>query len=258
MSGVWSEILKIYGSQSVAIVRFVCMGLDSVELVLAIEEAFDITITDEEASGIRTVGDMLDLLVSKLQTADNSTCQSQRAFHVLRRGAQDAFGIQRRKFRPNALLEDVVPVNRRRDVWSDWQMRTHAANWPVLVLPNSVNLSALGSILATSALITWWMGRFTSIGYGVGFLLGIVTFFLGARVLMSVTRPLCTAFPRDCLYVRDLALFMLAKNPQTLGFQRATWTRDEIYSRLRNVIVEQTTVDNFDEQLRFVDDMGID
>ncbi len=43
------------------------MGLDSVELVMAFEEEFEIEITDDEAQLIITVGDARDCIVGKLQ-----------------------------------------------------------------------------------------------------------------------------------------------------------------------------------------------
>ena len=41
-------------------------SLDKVEFLMAIEDYFDIEISDEEASGKATVGEMLDLVESKL------------------------------------------------------------------------------------------------------------------------------------------------------------------------------------------------
>ena len=41
-------------------------SLDLVELVMAIEEEFDITVPEEELDGINTVGNALDLLLGKL------------------------------------------------------------------------------------------------------------------------------------------------------------------------------------------------
>jgi acyl carrier protein len=41
-------------------------SLDLVELVMALEEEFDVTIDEEELQGITTVGGAYDLLVSKL------------------------------------------------------------------------------------------------------------------------------------------------------------------------------------------------
>jgi acyl carrier protein len=44
-------------------------SLDLVELVMALEERFDVTIPEEELDGINTVGNALDLLLGKLGAA---------------------------------------------------------------------------------------------------------------------------------------------------------------------------------------------
>lgn len=41
-------------------------SLDLVELVMALEERFDVSIPEEELDGINTVGNALDLLLAKL------------------------------------------------------------------------------------------------------------------------------------------------------------------------------------------------
>jgi len=41
-------------------------SLDLVELVMALEEAFDITVPEEELEGIETVGQAFELITSKL------------------------------------------------------------------------------------------------------------------------------------------------------------------------------------------------
>ena len=41
-------------------------SLDLVELVMALEERFDVSIPEEDLDGINTVGNALDLLLSKL------------------------------------------------------------------------------------------------------------------------------------------------------------------------------------------------
>jgi acyl carrier protein len=43
------------------------MGLDTVELIMSAEEAFDIDLPDEETSRVRTVGDFHALVMEKLR-----------------------------------------------------------------------------------------------------------------------------------------------------------------------------------------------
>jgi hypothetical protein len=45
------------------------MGLDAVEIVLRTEDLFAITLTDDEAAAVRTVGDFYRLICSKLNLA---------------------------------------------------------------------------------------------------------------------------------------------------------------------------------------------
>jgi hypothetical protein len=81
---------------------------------------------------------------------------------------------------------------------------------------------------------------------------------LGYRLAALATRPLATAFREACVQVRDLALFMLAKNPVVLGVEKATWSRSEAYSMLRSVIVKQLAVTDTGENLCFVEDLKVE
>lgn len=90
------------------------MGLDGVEILMAAEEKFGITICDEEAQNIRTVGDMYELVMSKVTLAGDSSCLSQRAFHRLRRNAIACFGVNRRDFKLDTELDGIVPRQDRR------------------------------------------------------------------------------------------------------------------------------------------------
>jgi hypothetical protein len=46
------------------------MGLDSIELVMAVEEKFGITVSDEEAQEMRTVGEMCQCVLRKVAVSD--------------------------------------------------------------------------------------------------------------------------------------------------------------------------------------------
>ena len=71
------------------------MGLDSVEFVLAIEEAFQIAIPDAAAEAMRTPADVVAYLESRVGGGERSRCLEQAAFYRLRRAAMRLFGVQR-------------------------------------------------------------------------------------------------------------------------------------------------------------------
>jgi acyl carrier protein len=64
------EVLSVEPDQVVESSRFKedldADSLDLVELVMALEEKFDVSIPEEDLDGINTVGNALDLLLGKL------------------------------------------------------------------------------------------------------------------------------------------------------------------------------------------------
>lgn len=60
------------------------MGLEGVEIVMKVEEAFEIAIEDAEAEKITTPRHLIDLVMGKVGRPDRAACLTQRAFHRLR------------------------------------------------------------------------------------------------------------------------------------------------------------------------------
>lgn len=92
------------------------MGLDAVEILMGWEEAFGITITDAEATVLRTPRQSIDLIALKLDAQDGPqrACLTHRAFYHLRRSIMSVASIRRDRFRPDARLRDLVTTERRR------------------------------------------------------------------------------------------------------------------------------------------------
>ncbi len=111
------------------------MGLDGVELIMAVEEKFGISISDEEAQNIVTVGDMKRLVTAKLSVTDEASCLTQRAFHLIRSKAIAEFGLPRRNLRPDTPLEKVIPRDQRRETWERFQITLGVAHLPDLSRP---------------------------------------------------------------------------------------------------------------------------
>lgn len=61
------------------------MGLDSVELLMSVEEKFGIRIEDSEAEKIYTVQNFVDCVYSKIITNPNEKCLTQIVFYRIRK-----------------------------------------------------------------------------------------------------------------------------------------------------------------------------
>jgi acyl carrier protein len=82
------------------------MGLDTVELVLRVEETFGLDLPDDELESVATVGDLYKLLLSKLD--GSYACLSSRAFYRVRRSMVEVLGVSRRSIRPSTELQPLL------------------------------------------------------------------------------------------------------------------------------------------------------
>ena len=57
------------------------MGLDSVELIMEFEKAFEIRIPDQEAEKLRTVGEVHNYIWNRLDNYHSNKCNSQILFY---------------------------------------------------------------------------------------------------------------------------------------------------------------------------------
>lgn len=109
------------------------MGLDGVELVMALEEAFGVELKDEEVFKAVTPRLIGDIIFSKLQATDERVCQSQRSFYVLRRALMRQFGLRRGEVTLDRKLREFIPRERERDLWPALKEAVQARSWPRLV-----------------------------------------------------------------------------------------------------------------------------
>ena len=92
------------------------MGLDSVELIMTVEEAFGIEISDEEAQTICTVGDFHACVMSKLGKIEaRDHCLTQHAFYRLRQGLEGETQTISDRIRPTTRCRASRPVLSRAD-----------------------------------------------------------------------------------------------------------------------------------------------
>lgn len=88
--------------------------LDDVEMLMAIEKAFIIHISDSEATGLRTVGDIYALLQSRFaNNAPTKKCALAMAFYRLR-AALVAMGVNKKTLKPETKVQDMTSLKAKR------------------------------------------------------------------------------------------------------------------------------------------------
>lgn len=109
------------------------MGLDLVELTIRVEETFGLPIPDRVAAQLRTPGQVTDYIFSQVEKSeDELSCLSQKAFYSLRREFIQQLSLPRRQFVPDVKLKEILPEDRRDEVWKNIGMSLGVKRWPAI------------------------------------------------------------------------------------------------------------------------------
>jgi acyl carrier protein len=84
------------------------MGLDTIELVMEVEDAFEFGIPDEDAEKLLRCGDLHAYIVQRLRPLGDLPCHSAAAFHRLRRVLLRCLPLERKQVRPGALIHRLM------------------------------------------------------------------------------------------------------------------------------------------------------
>ena len=218
------------------------MGLDGVELVMAIEEGFGVTIADAEAEACVTPAAVIDLVFGKLRASDERVCVSQRAFYLLRKGLTRTLGVSRRKVDLTADIRSFTAGRAEREVWDDLKTAVQARSWPALAWPTWLTASmwflSLGTFCALIALFHWAVAAAGA----------VLVAFVAARL----TRPSRSRIPARYSRLRELVPFAVTSDA-------ISWTRDQVASLVRKLVIEQLGLreGQYREDAHFVKDLGM-
>lgn len=132
------------------------MGLDTVEFVLAAEEAFQIAIPDETAGQMLTPRHVVDYVMTRIGGEPGPGCLEQRAFYRLRSASTRVFEVPRSAIRPTTPWREILPPRGTRHSWHLLHQATGTPQWPKLTLwgkfPRSVEtVGGTARYLATEA-----------------------------------------------------------------------------------------------------------
>jgi acyl carrier protein len=219
------------------------MGLDGIELVMALEERFGVTITDAEAEACFTPAAVIELIFGKLRASDERVCVSQRAFYLLRKGLTRALGVSRRSVALSSDIRSFTAGRSDREVWDDLKTAVQARSWPALARPLwlvvSLWLLSLGAFCAFFAVFPWYVAAFCT---------GFLAFFAD-----WITRPLRSRIPARFSRIRELVPFAVTSDV-------IAWTRDQVASLVKKLVIEQLGLreGQYREDAHFIKDLGLD
>ena len=223
------------------------MGLDGVELIIAVEDEFQIAIEDAEAEKCVTVQKLVELVYSRLRHTKTEPCLSQQGFYVVRKALMDILPVKRSMIKPDTKLEDLIENSNRRTVWRKIiSSFTESANIThSLVRPKWLNLLVffiLPILVCVGNVIFHWFPLVLSIPAG------ITTAVFGS----FITSPWKQMFPSKFSTVKDLIRFVAT-------LETSVWTEDEVFQKIKHIIVEHSGVKESDvtPETDFVKDLGI-
>jgi acyl carrier protein len=232
------------------------MGLDGVELVIEVEKRFDVAISDDEASRVRTVGDLHELLKSKLPPSREDLCLTSHAFYRIRSAMKECYGLPREAVRPSTTMESTVPRPTRRHAW---KALGEAAGLPLppLTLPGWLTtiilVGAVALVLvAVTARLTGTLGGYPALLLG----LATVPYLLLA---LGATRPFAVHVPRSCATAGELARVVVASDFARMARHHESWGESELWEALKLTVMHQLGVSESEvtPEARFAEDLKV-
>lgn len=235
------------------------MGLEGVELVEACELKFGITIDDDEAAGCRTVGQLQDLVVSRL-SPEGGVQYEEYVLERLRTALAVAADVGVGSVGPDTqlreLLEEPVDPDRWRAVSVDADLRLPSlvwAPWRALALSAGLVPSFAGLIY-----VVWW--RLTGPpDPGWAFWPVSVAGILTLLVLARLDPHLSTHYPAGLGTVSDLATSAIALNFEELLADLGPPSEEQIREIVRDLVHDALGVDRerIVPEADFVRDLGM-
>ena len=228
------------------------MGLDALELVLAVEDAFSFSIPDADAAGLDTVGKLYDYIITHRFQGQQEACLTSVAFYKIRCAMMSVLQVARKDVLVSSELSTLIPV-RRRQAWRDLEKET-TLRLPELRRPVWVTfLAALATVGLTMGAVKFFLP--TPLGVALlSVILGAV-----AYTLFQMTTPLAVEFRPAFATVGKLTKVVLAKNYGAISDECRCSNANEVWESLRSIIVEQLGVQPnvVTKEAHFVKDLGV-
>ncbi|MDX2238537.1 MAG: hypothetical protein NW203_13325 [Hyphomonadaceae bacterium] len=200
---------------------------DPIGLLVDIESAFGLRLSDEEAALVRTMGDLHTLLMRRIGPSEGETCLTTMAFLRLRRALSPI--APNIRLRPSTLLSEL-PTTSPRALYGSVQLENEL-RLPALAMGSltSVGGVLLLSLFALPPILAIFRASWLEIG---GVVLGVIALIW----VLQRLDPL--RFPRDCKTLGDLSRAVAAHNAGALARQGAKLDSEAIWQSLVQIATQ--------------------
>lgn len=233
------------------------MGLDSIELVMEVEDRFQVKLPDAECERIRTVADLAALVIARLPRT-TVVCPTTRGFFDFRRLLMTHDVSERSAVRPQVRLDCLFPPERR-NIWK--QLCRIDRRLPDLVA--SDRHDRILSLITGLLLFSWLMatGAFWGLfGVAAAMPLSIGLLFVGFIGWWALIDQLQQHFPRGIETVGDIARVIAPMElPMSSAGERLV-VQQQVLEEVRRISADQLgmSLDKVHPNSDYVKDLGID
>jgi acyl carrier protein len=217
------------------------LGLDTVELVLALEEEFGLQIPDDAATRLTTPGEVADYLCTRLRMHSDDPCPSQRGFYQLRKAITRRWGRARAEIRPDTPLDPLLRGGARKK----WQALGEELGCALPRLRRS-RLLFWGVVVGVPAQCAAWL-----VIPGAALTWPAMVFVMLFLTLNVATRAWGTEPPRGATTVGHLTRWITS-------VETGIYSREQVLARVIRVTSEQLNIpmEDIRPNSRFVQDLG--
>ena len=231
------------------------MGLEAVEIVMAAEEAFGITIADSEAEKMVTPHNMIEHIMSKVGQPGHTPCLKQRAFHRIRAALMRRLGVKRERIRLETRLRELIPRPGRRTQLTEFQKELGINNNIELIRPAWLTSILSGAVLAVSLVATTCFAGLNLYAWLAGFVIFIVFF---GWLAATLTRGQRYEFQPSVATVEGLSRWVVANSSNLIEMPPGQWSREQVSEKVRTIVTDVLGCEKaYREDAEFVKDLGM-
>jgi len=226
------------------------MGLEGVELIMDVEDTFDIKIEDEEATACSTIGDLHQCIIKKFNCdSKTNTCLTQKTFYTIKKILVNDFVVPEKSVVPSTETGKLPIINMRK-FWKYLEQEMQF-NLPKLELSSALVLfyCIMCFIISSLTAVKFGLGPVSVLG---SFVFWIVFFY---KIVRWLSKPFAVVVPSSCKSLGDLARITAVREYQKKG---GLLSDDDIWSILIKIVSDNTGEDKntLEPETRFVEDLN--